>query len=56
MQQAAELAQTHRAFLVDPVAALGQHVKFAFLALELDIDAFAHVLPRLIEQIGFKLA
>jgi hypothetical protein len=54
VQQAAELTHTHRAFLSDAVAALGKDEKLALLALELDIDAFAHVL-RLAEKIGFKL-
>jgi hypothetical protein len=55
VQQAAELTQTHRAFLGDAVAALGKDVKLALLALELDIDAFTHVFPRLAEKISFKL-
>lgn len=52
-QQAAQLAQAHRAFLGHPVAALGKDIKFALVGVEFDIHAIAHVFPRLPEEVGF---
>ena len=51
--QPLQLAPAHGAFLVNAIAALGQHVQLLLLRQQLDIDAFTHGLPGQADQSSF---
>ena len=54
--QRPERAAPHRAFLAHPVAAAREHVEFALLGEQLDLDSLARPRPGDFEQSRFELS
>ena len=52
LEQAAQLAHAHGAFLGHAVMTLGKDVELAFIAVQFHLNAFAHALPGLLQQLG----
>ena len=51
LPQPFQLPPPHRAFLADPIGALGEDVEFAVLSQKLDLDALPRVLPGFFQQV-----
>ena len=49
-----QLPPAHRALLDDAVRALGEDVEFVVLGQQFDVDAFARLLPGLLDQMFFQ--
>ena len=49
-----QLPPAHRALLADAVGALGEDIEFVVLGEQLDLDAFARLAPRLVDEMLFE--